>query len=289
MAYIKFNDTETPVYGLIVPTADNRVKVKLGTEPNLSGFSLYLDRDMKMPISKDEYKDYTTLYKQGSGWYELSNDGSVYEKPKYGVLFVAANGEIVGDKLQKVSSYADVVVPTVEPAENYEFLGWSPEIPTEGDLTSNITFVAKFQYNPTMDELKTAKIAEMEAAKHAVFGMGFNVVLSDGSAEHFNLSDEDKLYLTALQTQVLAGVDPIPWHVSDNNIACKNYSNTDMGIITQTALSLVVYHETYINDICRYINSIEDTEVLAAVTYGMAIPEEHQSEPLKNMLAQMNA
>lgn len=289
MAYIKFNNAENLVSGSVVLVASNIVRVKLDGEPNLSGFSLYLDKAMKRPMSGNEYEGFNTLYKQGDGWYELSNDGSVYIKPVHTVSFIAGNGMLTGKTEQTIENYTDLVIPTVEAAENYEFVGWNEEIPTEGEVTSNKVFIAQFNYIPTLEEVKTAKIAEMEASKHAVFGMGFNVVLSDGSAEHFNLSDEDKLYLTALQTQVLAGVDPIPWHVSDSNIACKNYSNTDMGIITQTALSLVVYHETYINDITRYINSIETKEEVAAVIYGMPIPEGHQSEPLKNMLAQMNA
>ena len=141
-------------------------------------------------------------------------------------------------------------------------------------------------YIPTLEDLKRNKICEMEIAMEEVIAEGFNATLSDGTIEHFTLSSKDQLFLTALQTQVLAGVDPIPWHVSDRSVACKNYSNMDMGIITQTAMGVISFHETYIVDMTRYITSIESEEELEAVSYGMTIPEEYQSEPLKNMLAQ---
>ena len=45
---------------------------------NTDGFRLYLDADCKYPLDNGEYETYTTLYRKGDGWYELSNDGSVY-------------------------------------------------------------------------------------------------------------------------------------------------------------------------------------------------------------------
>jgi len=37
-----------------------------------------------------------------------------------------------------------------------------------------------------------------------------------------------------------------------------------------------------------YIRAMETQEEVESVVYGMAIPEEYQSEPLKAMLAQMS-
>ena len=49
---------------------------------NTDGFRLYMDPDCKYPLDNGEYEAYTTLYREGEGWYELSNDGSVYTDPK---------------------------------------------------------------------------------------------------------------------------------------------------------------------------------------------------------------
>ena len=48
---------------------------------NTDGFRLYLDADCKYPLDNGEYAAYTTLYREGDGWYELSDDGSVYTEP----------------------------------------------------------------------------------------------------------------------------------------------------------------------------------------------------------------
>lgn len=48
---------------------------------NTNGFRLYLDADCKYPLDNGEYATYTTLFRQGDGWYELSDDGSVYVEP----------------------------------------------------------------------------------------------------------------------------------------------------------------------------------------------------------------
>lgn len=291
MAYIKFADKESPIKGSVKVINENLIRIISNDEPDISGFSLFIDANMQMPMSHDQYSEFKTLYNSGEGWYELSNDGSIYVKPVPVVKFSISEtyGTLNGELEQSVEKYEDLVIPTVEPAENYTFKEWSPEIPTEGDITSDINFVAEMEYVPTIEDIRAAKISEMSASKEYAVGQGFNVTLTDGSVEHFSLSNEDQLYLTALQTSVLAGQDPIPWHVSDASIPCKEYSNADMAIITGTAMNIIVYHVTYLKDITRYINSIEDKETLNKVTYGMVIPEEFQSEPLKNMMAQMNA
>lgn len=48
---------------------------------NTDGFRLYLDEGCKYPLDNGEYEAYTTLFRAGDGWYELSNDGSVYIDP----------------------------------------------------------------------------------------------------------------------------------------------------------------------------------------------------------------
>ena len=289
MAHIKFNNEETCAKANAVRMSDNVVRIITESEPNATGFRLFLDPGMKYPLDNGEYESYITLYRTGEGWYELSNDGSVYVAPLPTIKFIASNGGVLtGELEQKVSDYSKLVIPEVKTLENFEFIGWSSEIPTEGVIESDKTFTALFNYIPTLAELKTGKIQEAEATKNMLVAQGFDATLTDGSVEHFSLGGEDLVYLTALQTQVIAGAESIPWHVSDDSIACKYYSNADMSIITQTAMSILVYHVTYLKDISRYINAIETKEELEAVQYGMILPTEYMSEPLRNMLAQMN-
>lgn len=140
-------------------------------------------------------------------------------------------------------------------------------------------------YIPTLDEVKAEKIASMNAIQQDVIQAGINVTLTDGSVEHFTLTSNDQTSLMGLQTQVATGEEKIPWHTSNQAEHCKYYSNADMALIVTAAMQYVSYHVTYYRDLRIYINSLTDAETVNAITYGTPIPEEYQSEPLKDMYA----
>lgn len=82
MGYIKFKNKET-VSKVIVSEESPHVIRITGDNiiVNTDGFRLYLDADCKYPLDNGEYAAYTTLYRKCDGWYELSDDGSVYIEP----------------------------------------------------------------------------------------------------------------------------------------------------------------------------------------------------------------
>lgn len=141
-------------------------------------------------------------------------------------------------------------------------------------------------YEPTLEDLQEAKVAEMNMAQQGIIATGVDVTLTDGTTEHFALEDHDQTSLVGLQSQVAAGEENIPWHTSNEAEHCKFYSNADMGRITTTAMAYVTWHVTYFRDLRIYIRSLESKEDVEKVTYGMDIPEAYQSEPLKAMMAQ---
>lgn len=140
-------------------------------------------------------------------------------------------------------------------------------------------------YEPTLEDLQEAKVAEMNMAQQGIIATGVDVTLTDGTTEHFALEDHDQTSLVGLQSQVAAGEENIPWHTSNEAEHCKFYSNADMGRITTTAMAYVTWHVTYFRDLRIYIRSLESKEDVEKVTYGMDIPEAYQSEPLKAMMA----
>lgn len=255
------------------------------------GFELLNEHNGRV---QGRFENYTTLYRAADSMtYELSNDGSIYVAPAPYVPTIKFSagfgGELNGELTQIVDEYQDLTVPTPVPGENYVFVNWEPEIPAKGDIGKDLHFYARFEYVPTLDEIKDSKISEMNACSDAAIRAGVDVCLSDGSYEHFTLDEQDQISLMGLQTMVVSGAENIPWHVSDETVNCKFYSNADMKAITQTALNHVTWHKTYIRSLGIYIRSIETKEDVEAVFYGMNIPEEFQSEPLKVMVAQAAA
>lgn len=85
MGYILYKDKiEEPAQQVIVSVESPHV-VRIAAmgdaeapEINTSGFKLYLDPDCKYPLDQGEYEAYTTLYRKGDNWHELSDDGFVY-------------------------------------------------------------------------------------------------------------------------------------------------------------------------------------------------------------------
>ena len=141
---------------------------------------------------------------------------------------------------------------------------------------------------PTLEEVKESKIVETNDEQQLTIQHGVDITLSDGTVEHFTLTDHDQLSLMGLQTRVLAGDAQIPWHIGDQEKHCKYYSNKDMQLITTAAMQFVMFHVTYYRDLRIYIRSLQSIDEVNAVTYGMDIPEEFQSEPLKDMLKAAN-
>lgn len=143
-------------------------------------------------------------------------------------------------------------------------------------------------YVPTLEEVQEQKVTEINNAQQAIIAQGIDVTLTDGTTEHFTLTDHDQTSLMGLQAQVAQGAEQIPWHTSDQSEHCKFYSNADMALITTTAMSCVTWHVTYFRDLRIYIRSLQTKEEVKSVVYGMDIPAEYQSEPLKAMIAAKN-
>lgn len=134
----------------------------------------------------------------------------------------------------------------------------------------------------TLDYLKNAKTAEMSAACNKTITNGFDVVLSDGNTYHFSLTTQDQLNLITLSSMVASGETQIPYH-ADGEL-CRFYSAEDINIIISVATQFKTYQISYFNALKMYIDSIEKKETVASIEYGVAVPEEYQSEVLKIMI-----
>lgn len=86
MGYILYKDKKTAQPVIVSIETPHVVRITAigdaeAPEINTSGFKLYLDPECKHPLDRGEYEGYTTLYREGDNWHELSDDGSVYTEP----------------------------------------------------------------------------------------------------------------------------------------------------------------------------------------------------------------
>ncbi len=144
-------------------------------------------------------------------------------------------------------------------------------------------------YVPTPEELLAAaqayKRAEVSAACEQTIYNGVSVGLSDGSVEHFSLTNHDQINLFGKQVQLAAGAEQLEYHADGQ--PCKYYSAADMQAIIAAAMWHVSYHSTYCNAVNMWIAGCETAEEVSDIYYGADVPEEYQSEVLQAYLAQI--
>lgn len=82
MGYIRFRNEETVTKVIVSEESPHVIRITGDNlTVNTNGFRLYLDEECKYPLDNGEYEAYITLFREGEGWYELSDDKSVYVEP----------------------------------------------------------------------------------------------------------------------------------------------------------------------------------------------------------------
>ena len=142
-------------------------------------------------------------------------------------------------------------------------------------------------YVPTLAELQTAKRQEISRACEQIIYSGADVTLTDGSTEHFSLTEHDQLNLFGKQVQLAAGAEQLEYH-SDGQ-PCRYYSAADMQTIITAAMQHVSYHTTYCNALNMWVAGVQTAEEIQQIFYGADVPEQYQSEVLKAYLLQIAA
>ena len=108
-------------------------------------------------VVQGSYEQYKYIYKKESNGVTViltTDEDDVFVEVKPSVTFsVSVGGTIDGETVQTVDTYAELVIPTPVANENYEFVEWSPSIPTEGAITKSVSFIAKFNYVPTEEDI----------------------------------------------------------------------------------------------------------------------------------------
>lgn len=147
---------------------------------------------------------------------------------------------------------------------------------------------------PTLEEVKEAKIEEMETIMSENIVHGVTVTLSDGTVGTFGLSQLNQTSLTNLRLMAEQSeqkdVPSIPWHISDEETHCQYFSPNDIMIITDAAIVLTTYQITFFRDLRIYINALETKEEVEAIYYDISVlPYEYWSDVLKDIVNRMNA
>lgn len=143
--------------------------------------------------------------------------------------------------------------------------------------------------NPVTDELialfRVSKLAELRTICNSMIEQGVDVVTSNSgdTTEHFSLDSYSQNNITNMFYSVMAGIEEYPYHADGKE--CTTYSKEDIVAIYVSAQSAITYHTTYNNMLRALVNRTDDVETLAAVTYGMELPEDLNTSMQSNIAA----
>ena len=130
----------------------------------------------------------------------------------------------------------------------------------------------------SIEFIRSSKLKEVSYACRHTIESGFDIELSDKQMHHFSLDTQDQLNLITLSAMAETE-ELIPYH-ADGEL-CKFYSAAEIKAIVAGATKFKTYHTTYHNALKAYINSLSTIEEISAITYGIELPEEFQSDVLK--------
>lgn len=180
------------------------------------------------------------------------------------------------DKLAELS-YKPVMY-TDMPTEVTEGKHWESEW-TEGE--TEIRQVWKLVEDYDLEQIRTLKKNEISDACENTIYSGIDVEMSTGT-QHFSLTEKDQINIFGLQATIESGETRIEYH-SDGN-PCIYYSVEDIQKLIAAAMGFVKYNTTYCNSLNVWISKETNAQTISEMYYGMDIPEEHQSEVLKNYI-----
>lgn len=197
-------------------------------------------------------------------------------------------------------TWGDITIYTIGGLEAYTIMGFDTlyrrdgqtvELSNDGSVyvppTPPEPVVPPEPYVPTLEEVQASKKAEISAACEQIIYYGIDVTLSDGTTEHYSLTEHDQLNLFGKQSQLAAGAAELEYHADGQ--PCRYYSAADMQTIIQAAMWHVSYHTTYCNALNMWIAGCQSKDEVEVIFYGVDVPEEYQSEVLKAYLAQIAA
>ncbi|NBH79467.1 hypothetical protein D3Z52_15095 [Clostridiaceae bacterium] len=126
-----------------------------------------------------------------------------------------------------------------------------------------------------IDTIRTAKLLEISNVCNAVIVAGIDVQIGERT-DHFNLALEDQSNINNLFRVVELGGTEFPYQADDGT--CTVYSAQEIAQIYIAAQSHITSQTAYHNALKAYVNSLETSEEITAIQYGMTLPDPYATE-----------
>jgi len=127
-------------------------------------------------------------------------------------------------------------------------------------------------FDLSLEAVRAAKLAELDAAAQTAITGGCDVALADGTTGHISLTAEDQINLSTAQAAVQAGAAGYPYHLDGE--LCKIYAAADILSMGKAAVAHILYHTTLCNHLLTWARRAATADELAGITYGATLPDD---------------
>ena len=230
---------------------DNNTIIGIAASNNFVRYSPLVDCYLSSDELRGEYVNYKGKFYR-SGWMQPYTIESPYQE--------VAILEITEEQYN-IFKQAFETQDTIENAEEIDV------IPDPDEQVNPID-------RDSIEFVRQSKINEMSYACRKAIESGIDLQIQ-GENRHFSLTTQDQLNLMTLS----ATGEGAPYHADGQE--CTFYSAEEIQQLMAAMNKHKTYHTTYYNSLKNYINSLQTIEEIAAITYGIEIPDEYKSEVLK--------
>lgn len=122
---------------------------------------------------------------------------------------------------------------------------------------------------PAIEEIRAAKIAELDAANEQTIFAGLDITTSFGTL-HYPLRDRDQADLTFFNQLIMAGA--AGWLYNAEGQSHVFYPIADLTIIVNTSSFYITQCRTYFSTLREWVMRETDIEVINGITYGDELP-----------------
>ena len=127
-----------------------------------------------------------------------------------------------------------------------------------------------------METLRAKKLEEASDACEAAITAGIDVLLGDGTQEHFSLEVPDQSAIDGVFNAVMLGATAYPYHADGKQ--CKLYSAADIVTLYTAKQTYITKQTTYNNALRQWVRRETSLEVLKGIFYGVELPDDLKAE-----------
>lgn len=145
----------------------------------------------------------------------------------------------------------------------------------ETGLTNMEDFIGCAEGADIVEIVRAAKLQEISKECNTIIEGGFDLEFTTGT-EHFNLNGNDQANIDSLFKIVELGGAEYPYQSDDG--VCRVYSAAEIAQIYIASRAHITSQITYHNGLKKHVQALGSIEEIAAVQYGMELPEPFKAE-----------